>query len=149
MPSSTPPVRIECQQLTLQRQLFRDRLHMHKIIALLSLFVIFKGAFASASVTQFDGEYSYTDGPPSECIITGADVQNAGFRISMGVYFGIELSCRLSNPVNVRGMTAVLFDFQCSGEGMEWEERVLLQRLNDGRLLMAYEDWATIYHPCP
>ncbi|WP_296644725.1 hypothetical protein [Roseinatronobacter sp.] len=110
---------------------------------------ILHASVSVASVERFDGDYSYSETPPNKCVITGADVENAGFRISGGTYFGIELTCQLTNPVNIRGMNAILFDLQCQGEGMEWEERILLQILRDGRLLKAYENWASIHHPCP
>ena len=39
---------------------------------------------------------------------------------------GIETECALSDPVEVRGMAAVLYDAACSGEGETNAERVML-----------------------
>ena len=45
---------------------------------------------------------------------------------------GIETYCKLSNPVNVNGMSAVLYEGACAGEGYEWNERIMLMAAEFG-----------------
>lgn len=60
-----------------------------------------------------------------------------------------ESACRLSNPVQVRGMEgAVLFDAACSGEGETWAARYLLMHTHDGGLIVVGEHWAERHTRC-
>ena len=48
------------------------------------------------------------------------------------IYTGVENQCRLTNPVQVTGMDAVLYDAECAGEGETYSYRLMLMRLPDG-----------------
>ncbi len=80
----------------------------------------------SALADPFDGRYS-----SDECSPTGVH-QEGNVEIRDGHISYYESGCRLSNPVSVRGMNAVLYDGKCSGEGSEWNKRVLLMAHDNG-----------------
>ncbi|AHM05212.1 hypothetical protein roselon_02925 [Roseibacterium elongatum DSM 19469] len=46
---------------------------------------------------------------------------------------GLENACTLTDPVEVRGMDAMLFDTQCNGEGVAYDGgRVMLMATRAG-----------------
>lgn len=50
-----------------------------------------------------------------------------------GQLIGLENACTLTDPVEVRGMDAMLFDTQCAGEGVEYDGgRVMLMATRAG-----------------
>jgi hypothetical protein len=59
-----------------------------------------------------------------DCETVGQD----GGAISINGYEmrGVESFCSLTNPVRVNGMSAMLFDAECAGDGGEWKERIML-----------------------
>lgn len=120
---------------------------MTRIMTTLAAGLLAGSAFANTS--QFDGDYAL--GPLElGCVVGEGDVANAAFRIRDGQFFGIESFCRLANPTNIRDMPrAKLFDMQCSGEGMEWTDRVMLMKLDDGSLLRVFNGMAFADPPCP
>ena len=46
-------------------------------------------------------------------------------QIENGLFSGVEGQRRMTNPVDMRGMEAVLHDMACAGEGSVWPGRVL------------------------
>jgi len=82
---------------------------------------------------EFDGDWTFGD--PSACVIGHGDVANFAFRISNATLEGVESSCVMENPVAVRGMSAVLFDMNCQGEGETWTNRALFMHDFEGRLI--------------
>lgn len=90
---------------------------------------------ALGNTARFNGTYAIDPGA-RECVVGQGDVPGAAFRIENGQFFGVESVCRLANPTNIRDMdAAMLFDLQCSGEGTQWSDRILLMKLDDGSLL--------------
>ena len=60
-----------------------------------------------------------------------------------------ETRCRLTNPVNIRDMEgAVLYDAVCTGEGVDWTERMLLMPSMDGGLIRLGRGVAVTYDRC-
>lgn len=100
---------------------------------------------ALAQGTMFDGDW--TDGNPAACVI-GSDSENVGTRIRDGVLYGIESACRMTNPVTVRDMAAVLYDMDCAGEGESWSYRLLLMRNDDGTLTLLGNGWTRVMQGC-
>ncbi|MFN7002383.1 MAG: hypothetical protein ACK4NW_02995 [Roseinatronobacter sp.] len=97
--------------------------------------IVFAAGAAQADTTRYDGTYAI-DPLARDCVVGQGDVPGAAFRIENGRFFGVESVCRLANPTNIRDMeAAMLFDLQCSGEGTEWSDRILLMKLDDGSLL--------------
>ncbi len=64
------------------------------------------------------------------------------------LFQGVENSCRLTNPVAVKGMDAILYDAECSGEGETEAYRVMLMRLPDG-LAMIRDGFVNLLKSCP
>jgi hypothetical protein len=67
-------------------------------------------------------------------------------------YGDAESNCTMSNPRNVRGMDATLFDVTCRGEWGSQTQRELLMLYRDtddrDRLLMARPDSAAEFERC-
>ena len=86
----------------------------------------------AAAAGPYDGLYR-PDYPGAEswtCRTVGMDggaLQVAGDR-----FLGVENSCTLSNPVQVRGMAATLYDAECSGEGEVYSKRMMLMLTPEG-----------------
>ena len=80
----------------------------------------------------FDGIYR-----PDQPFAEGWDCQSVGqeggaLSVQGDIYTGVENQCRLTNPVQVTGMDAVLYDAECAGEGETYSYRLMLMRLPDG-----------------
>ncbi|QGX97487.1 hypothetical protein EI983_04025 [Roseovarius faecimaris] len=103
---------------------------------------------AAASATPFDGLYA-----PSESFAMwscqaediGADVGAVG--IMKDYLQGVENACKLTNPTNVRGMDAVLYDAICSGEGEKYSHRVMLMRHDNG-IYVIQDGYAAEWRSC-
>ena len=116
--------------------------------AIAGLGVVLGGSAVFAEATQFDGTYSIA-GDVSVCIVGEGDVAGAALRIHDGVLESIESQCQLTNPTNIRDMDAILFDMVCSGEGMEWTDRVFMKRMPDQSLLIVSNGFFNSYPRCP
>ncbi len=67
---------------------------------------------------------------------------------SEATFFGYEDTCELTNPVNIRGMEAVLFDAVCHGEGGEDTHRMLITAEDDTRIMLHHYGRTTILEAC-
>jgi hypothetical protein len=63
-------------------------------------------------------------------------------------FFGVENTCKLSNPVGVRGMSATLFDANCSGEGETSSYRMMFLRTGTDLTVIA-NGYALLLERCP
>lgn len=89
----------------------------------------------------FDGNYQ------SAICTTGVSDSRMSIRGSEIAFW--ESSCALTNPVDVRDMNgAVLFDLQCSGEGMTWTDRVMLMPIAEGGVMVVRAGSAIAYQRC-
>jgi hypothetical protein len=86
-----------------------------------------------AHTTPFDGLYGF-DGWSCKSEELGMDGGALG--VVDGYLHGLENTCELTNPTNVRGMDAILYDAVCSGEGMQSTERMMLMRYDGGIYLI-------------
>ena len=78
-----------------------------------------------AQALRLDGLYK-PRGPEFagwDCTSVGAD--GGAIEIRNLELQGVESFCRMTNPVRVTGMDALLFDMECAGEGAEWDERAM------------------------
>ncbi len=114
-------------------------------IAGLTLCATVQGAAADAN--RFDGTYRII-ADHEGCIVGEGDVTGAAFRISDGRYESIETLCTLANPTNIRDMDAMLFDMQCTSEGMEWSDRIFMMLMEDGSLVRVINGFALTNPPC-
>ncbi len=109
----------------------------------------FGAAFALLPVAlaagPFDGVYKQTSN--AECALVGVD--GGALKIEDGIFYGVEVECRMTNPVEIEGMTATLYNMACIGEGSTWEERaILMQDAQEPGLLMIWDGYAFRYERC-
>jgi hypothetical protein len=79
-----------------------------------------------AVATPYDGLYrpNYDFAASWDCTTVG--MEGGALAIEDDRLIGVETGCELADPVEVRGMNAVLYDATCGGEGEVYEERVML-----------------------
>lgn len=104
-------------------------------------------AFATAGAADaagMEGRYKLT--PEADCARVGQD----GFlRIEDDVFYGAESQCRMTNPIDVRDMSATLYDMVCTGEGTAWTERAMMVKGADDELILVWDGYAFAYPRCP
>jgi hypothetical protein len=97
-----------------------------------------------AGTLDIDGTYRLAvDG---DCARIGEP--GGALKIEDGVLTGVDSTCRMTNPVNVRDMDAQLFDMACSGEGLDWVERAMVMRAADGGVILVWNGYAFAYDRC-
>ncbi len=98
-----------------------------------------------ASATPYDGVYKQT--ATADCGMVGVDGQ--ALEIRDGIFYGVEVQCRMSRPVSVVNMDATLYDMQCSGEGQNWTERAMvMQNAKRDGIIMLWDGYAFVYEAC-
>lgn len=121
-----------------------------------------------AGAGEFDGIYRQTRA--SDCTSIGEP--GGALQIVDGRFIGVDSTCRMLRPVNVRDMNAKLFDMECSliprtpaealalagtpedAENLPrintrpWRERALLMLAADGGLIMLWNGYAFKYDRC-
>ncbi|MCG3269384.1 hypothetical protein [Yoonia sp. I 8.24] len=98
-----------------------------------------------AFAVPFDGVYKQT--AHSECALVGVD--GGSLEIKDGIFYGVEMQCRMTNPVDINDMDATIFQMECSGEGQTWSERAIL--MNDAEqtgIIMVWNGYAFRYSRC-
>lgn len=103
------------------------------------------GAAGAQGPEQFDGDW--TIGNPAACAV-GEDSPNFAFRIGGGEFRGLESRCRMTNPVTVRDLGAMLFDMECEGEGERWSYRNFMMIDREGALVMINDGFVSILSRC-
>ena len=102
------------------------------------------GVLASSAIAgQFDGLY-FPTGLQWSCNPIDVGMDGGSLQIEGDTLTGVENFCQLSQPTNVRGMDAVLFDADCAGEGYEYSYRVMLLNKPDGVYVISEDgvaDW--------
>jgi hypothetical protein len=63
-------------------------------------------------------------------------------------FHGVENTCTLTNPVEVRGMAATLFDAECSGEGEIYGYRLMIMKTPEG-IAMIEDGYVRNLVACP
>ncbi len=100
---------------------------------------------AVASATPYDGVFKQAAN--SECALVGAD--GGSLKIDEGIFYGVEVECRMTRPVNVVDMDATLYTMQCSGEDQAWSERAMLMNAADGDgIIMVWDGYVFAYDRC-
>ena len=90
-------------------------------------------SFAAANAAgPFDGTYrpNYDFAVSWNCTDIGMD--GGALAIRDHELFGVESLCRLTEPVRVNGMNAILYNGICAGEGYEYSERIMLMKNDHG-----------------
>lgn len=107
-----------------------------------ALCVFWPGLIAAG---PYDGVYKQTAN--AECALVGVD--GGAIEIREGIFYGVEVECRMTRPVNVVDMKATLYTMQCSGNDQVWTERAMMMTPaeNDG-LIMVWDGYAFVYDAC-
>ena len=94
----------------------------------------------------FDG--TYKQAANAECALVGVD--GGSVRIADDIFYGVEVECRMSDPVNVLEMDALLYTMQCSGEDQVVTERAMvMDKAQDDGIIMIWNGYAFVYDRCP
>jgi len=99
-----------------------------------------------AVATPYDG--TYRQNANAECALVGAD--GGALKIEDGIFFGVEMECRMTRPVQVVNMDATLYTMRCSGNDQIWTERAMV--MNDAQedgIIMLWDGYAFRYSRCP
>lgn len=116
-----------------------------QILALAGLATGAAQAQSTSEAARFEGDWTQQN--PAACVLFRDD-ENFAFHIEAGVLQGLESSCDMQNPVAVRGMSAILFDMQCSGEGETWNSRALFMLNGQDQLIYVQDGSAQIMSRC-
>lgn len=93
----------------------------------------------------FDGIYRQNQN--ADCGIVGVD--GGSLEIREGIFYGVEMECRMTRPVDVIDMDAILYTMQCTGEDDIWSERALLMNRAEGEgIIMLWNGYAFVYDRC-
>ncbi len=93
----------------------------------------------------YDGIYKQSAN--AECGLVGVD--GGSIEISGDIFHGVETECRMTRPVNVVDMDAILYTMQCTGEGTVWTERAMLMNdKQDNGIIMVWNGYAFRYSRC-
>ena len=89
---------------------------------------------ATANAQSFDGVYSGSRDGTKTAMSCDLDYQGSDGGpnvIYQQQYFGVESSCDLKNPTSINGIDGILYDAECSEEGIPSTSRMLLIRSFD------------------
>ena len=102
---------------------------------------------AVALATPYDGVYRQNEN--AECALVGAD--GGALRIEDGIFYGVEMECRMTRPVQVVNMDATLYTMACSGDDQIWTERAMVMKDAEveGGIIMLWDGYAFRYSRCP
>ena len=116
------------------------RVYMIIPISIVGLFVSTVG-----HADPYDGVYKQTAN--AECSQVGAD--GGSLRISEGIFYGVEVECRMTKPVDINDMDATIYTMECSGEGALWSERaIVMADAEDKGIYMIWDGFAFRYDRC-
>ncbi|MEY8881430.1 hypothetical protein [Donghicola sp. XS_ASV15] len=102
------------------------------------------GAATTASA-GFDGIYKQA--ADSDCALVGVD--GGALKIEDDVFYGVDATCEMVDPVPVNDMDAVLYTMRCTSEKGEWSARSMILNGADGGLIMVWDGYAFKYDSCP
>lgn len=91
-----------------------------------------------------EGRYKLS--PDADC---SSEADGSLLKIEEDIFYGTESQCRMTNPVEVRDMSATLYDMICTGEGTAWTERALMLQGAQDELILVWDGYAFAYPRCP
>ena len=102
-----------------------------------------------AYATPFDGLYAPANGFEFwSCKASELGGDGGAVGVENGHLQGVENACELTNPTNIRGMDAILYDGVCSGEGEQYTHRVMLMR-HDSGIYVIQDGYSAEWRSCP
>lgn len=84
----------------------------------------------SLAAGPFDGLYRPEGLEDWDCKSIGQE--GGALAVQGDQYYGVENLCTLTNPTQVNGMSAILYDAECNGEGMSYSYRMMLMQVPEG-----------------
>jgi hypothetical protein len=100
---------------------------------------------ALAFAGPYDGVFKQVAN--ADCSLVGVD--GGAVEIKDGIFYGVEVECRMTRPVSVVNMDATLFTMNCSGGDQVWSERAMLMRNKETNgLIMVWNGYAFAYDSC-
>jgi hypothetical protein len=90
------------------------------------------GLSSSALAGPFDGLYRPNFEWAQNWNCTSVGMDGGAVAVWDDRLLGVENSCDLTGPVDVNGMSAVLYDAVCTGEGETYSYRVMLMKHASG-----------------
>ncbi|GKY87856.1 hypothetical protein [Sinisalibacter aestuarii] len=81
---------------------------------------------AAAGAGPFDGLYRPNDDWAERWDCQSVGMEGGALEITGTTITGVDNACTLADPVEVRGLNAVLYDRTCTGEGEPYSERLML-----------------------
>lgn len=97
------------------------------------------------SAGPYDGVYKTTAN--AECALVGVD--GGSLKIEGNIFYGVDVQCRMSRPVDINDMDATIYTMECSGEDQSWSERAILMNDADKTgLYMIWDGYAFRYDRC-
>jgi hypothetical protein len=101
---------------------------------------------ALVAAGPFDGVYRQTAN--AECALVGVD--GGALRIDDSVFYGVDVQCSMTRPVDVNDLGATIYHMECAGEGQTWTERAMLMKdAEDTGIYMIWRGYAFRYVRCP
>ncbi|PUB15521.1 hypothetical protein [Yoonia sediminilitoris] len=98
-----------------------------------------------AHAGPYDGVYKQTVN--AECALVGVD--GGSLKIEDSIFYGVEVECRMTKPVDINDMDATIYTMECSGEGSTWDERAILMNDSSGEgIYMIWDGYAFRYERC-
>lgn len=102
-------------------------------------------ASGTAVSAEFDG--IYRQAADSDCALVGVD--GGALKIEDDVFYGVDSTCKMNDPVPVNDMDAVLYNMRCTSEEGDWAARAMMVHGADGGLIMVWDGYAFKYDSCP
>ena len=100
---------------------------------------------ALLAASPYDGVYKQTAN--AECALVGVD--GGALKIEDEIFYGVEVECRMTNPVEIEDMKATIYEMQCSGGDAAWSEQaILMPDAEDTGLYMIWSGYAFRYDRC-
>lgn len=110
------------------------------------MFLISASAGAAVQADHYDGVYRQTAN--ADCGLIGVD--GGAVQIKDGIFYGVEVQCRMTEPVPISEMDATIYTLACSGEGQSWTERaIMMADSDDAGIFMIWDGYAFRYDRCP
>ncbi len=111
-------------------------------IRFITALAIWPGLLAAG---PYDGVYKQVAN--TDCSLVGVD--GGSVKIQDEIFYGVEMECRMTLPVDVNNMEATLYTMECSGEGQTWSERLMLmQDAQQDGIIMIWDGYVFRYDRC-
>lgn len=108
-------------------------------------FLLVAVSATSLAAGPFDGLYRPDGLEGWDCVSVGEE--GGALAVRGDQYYGVESLCTLTNPTRVNGMSAILYDAECNGEGMSYSYRMMLMRVPEG-LAVIQDGYVNLLRSC-